>query len=729
MRRRSFPSWQEPRRALAWNGKADRSLFYLGRLLKANPHLACPSLAVVLKAVGNSATELVRSLVETIPTKAKRDRILEKIEEEAYDEDDVAEILCKAWLSSSKKVRENAQELIVRFVARRCARLRKTAGDPVIEAVKAVGSMLHLTRAEKALCAFLYTLEDNEDMKDYFFESLRCHKPAHRDILSSVLGIGVQDIEEILQGSLFRLQFLSIGKSGIDMAEELVQILEAPSSRLLEEHFRPVGTEPVPLKAHPISEDVVQHVLSLLATRRNHPVHIFLYGPPGTGKTSFARGVVNVLKTPAYLVGIPHKNQKEGRRFSIATCLTATNTGEGSIIIVDEAEDILNTAIDWLPFDIPQDKGWINQILDTPGVRMIWIANSADAIDESVRRRFTYSIRFRSFGTEQRKRLWRSVLEANGALDLLTEQEVADMARRFPVPVGPMDTAVKGALCTASHSPEAFRKGLTMGITAYLTLANGGEPVAEIPAVDDTFRPEALSLQGDWAPLLTHMQRVDAFLKDHPGKAAAVTALFYGPPGAGKTELGRYLARRLKRELMVVGASDILDMYVGQTEKNIRTIFQKAASQEAVLMIDEIDTLLFSRNRAVHSWEIGMTNEFLARMEQFRGVLIGTTNRLTDLDEAALRRFHHKIGFDFLSSQGKEIMYEKFLAPLAQGALDQKQHQALMRIRDLTPGDFRAVFERHRFSPAPVPHQDLVNALAHESEIKYRHRRKGRAGF
>lgn len=140
--------------------------------------------------------------------------------------------------------------------------------------------------------------------------------------------------------------------------------------------------------------------------------------------------------------------------------------------------------------------------------------------------------------------------------------------------------------------------------------------------------------------------------------------LLYGPPGTGKSELALYLAEALERKALTRRASDILDMYVGESEKNISRMFAEAEHTEAVLVIDEIDSLLFSRDTAKHFWEISMTNEFLSQMERFKGIMIGTTNGLTRLDHASIRRFNHKIGFDYLTPEGNLVFYDRLLKPL-----------------------------------------------------------------
>jgi transitional endoplasmic reticulum ATPase len=88
------------------------------------------------------------------------------------------------------------------------------------------------------------------------------------------------------------------------------------------------------------------------------------------------------------------------------------------------------------------------------------------------------------------------------------------------------------------------------------------------------------------------------------------------------------------------------------TERNLALAFFEAESQEAVLVMDEVDSILAGRDKAHHTWEVGFTNELLAQMERFRGILICTTNRLMDLDQASIRRFSFKIGFNYLKPEG-----------------------------------------------------------------------------
>jgi SpoVK/Ycf46/Vps4 family AAA+-type ATPase len=159
------------------------------------------------------------------------------------------------------------------------------------------------------------------------------------------------------------------------------------------------------------------------------------------------------------------------------------------------------------------------------------------------------------------------------------------------------------------------------------------------------------------------------------------------------------------------------------TERNIKAMFERAEAEEAVLVIDEADSMLFARDRAVRSWEITFTNEFLVQMENFTGILICTTNRLMDLDSASLRRFDYKIGFDYLTQEGCRIFYDRFLSPLTNEALPDTAMRTLVRLNNLTPGDFKVVREKHRFTEqGTVTHEQLLDALAAESRTKLKRR-------
>ena len=158
---------------------------------------------------------------------------------------------------------------------------------------------------------------------------------------------------------------------------------------------------------------------------------------------------------------------------------------------------------------------------------------------------------------------------------------------------------------------------------------------------------------------------------------------------------------------------------MGMTERKIRDAFEEAEREDAVLVIDEADTMLFNRDKAQRSWEISFTNEFLTRMERYRGILICTTNRLSGLDTASIRRFNHKIGFQYLTPEGNEIFYKKLLAHMASDPFEVEHRVLLHGMTNLAPGDFRVVRDQFSFIPeGQTTHRALLTAMSVEARLK-----------
>jgi SpoVK/Ycf46/Vps4 family AAA+-type ATPase len=147
--------------------------------------------------------------------------------------------------------------------------------------------------------------------------------------------------------------------------------------------------------------------------------------------------------------------------------------------------------------------------------------------------------------------------------------------------------------------------------------------------------------------------------------------IFYGPPGTGKTLTALSLAKSLKKPVLSFDCSKILSMYVGESEKNVRKIFdtfkdlsQKTKS-EPVLLLNEADQFLSARSSIAGSSADKMHNQmqniFLEQIENFEGVLIATTNLLETIDPAFSRRFNYKIEFKKPNFEERVKLWEMML--------------------------------------------------------------------
>jgi SpoVK/Ycf46/Vps4 family AAA+-type ATPase len=146
-------------------------------------------------------------------------------------------------------------------------------------------------------------------------------------------------------------------------------------------------------------------------------------------------------------------------------------------------------------------------------------------------------------------------------------------------------------------------------------------------------------------------------------KGLTNSILIYGPPGTGKTMITESIAAVLGMNLLKVTSAQIQSQIPGQAERNISEAFSQAKKENAVVMLDECDSLLFSRNGvgAILAAEI---NHLLGELENHDGVVVLTTNRLGCLDEALQRRIIAKVelclpGFEERLQIWKNLMPKK----------------------------------------------------------------------
>lgn len=149
-------------------------------------------------------------------------------------------------------------------------------------------------------------------------------------------------------------------------------------------------------------------------------------------------------------------------------------------------------------------------------------------------------------------------------------------------------------------------------------------------------------------------------------KGAGVSLLFHGLPGSGKTLMAQAIADYLGKELITITAAEVMDKYVGETEKKIAELFDKHSDD--VILFDECDSLLNSRESARSRYEVSQVNVLLNKLENHRGVTVFTTNHAKNLDKALDRRIAAKIRFEMPSIELRAQIWKRMFpkqAPIA----------------------------------------------------------------
>jgi DNA replication protein DnaC len=152
--------------------------------------------------------------------------------------------------------------------------------------------------------------------------------------------------------------------------------------------------------------------------------------------------------------------------------------------------------------------------------------------------------------------------------------------------------------------------------------------------------------------------------------------LFYGSPGTGKTETVYQLAHCTGRNIMVVDVPQIKSKWVGESEKNIKALFDryreqvKRAKKTPILLFNEADAIIGKRKNgaenAVDKMENSIQNIILQEMEQLDGIMIATTNLQENMDKAFERRFLYKIKFEKPTEEARALIWHSMIPELSE---------------------------------------------------------------
>ncbi|HEY9064414.1 MAG TPA: AAA family ATPase [Burkholderiaceae bacterium] len=633
------------------------------------------------------------------------------------------------------------------------ARSLKKESTLVEKNIDALAGLLQLNPAERALLLYGTLARYQRDLRGLLVEFKVANAQEAYATIASVAGVSETDVAEALRAGsrLERIGMVEnlISEHNITDLADLMKVSEQLPPVLMRRYEGPselmaVFTRPATKsELQPTDFDYVgpdqQMLTALLANavaRREPGVNVLLYGPPGTGKTELAKVAAQAASLQLYEVEYADRdgNSLSGRdRYRSLQISQVFLKGSHNVaLLFDEVEDVfppistdaaqlmarMDTG-DGVVSGSVSGKAWVNQILETNPVPVIWITNRIEQIDPAFRRRFQYHLELKSPPPGAREQL---IARA------LTGVEVGDgfaakLAERKGLTPAQIRTAVKFAQLAASSAAPG---GAELRALIERQLGNADKALGNTAAERGARR-----VVTNYDLTLVHTESrfeipkiVEALRRKGYG-----TLCFYGPPGTGKTALAEHIAHELQRPLMIRQASDIMSKYVGETEQNMARMFDEASNEGAVLLLDEADSFLRSRRMAERHYEVSEVNEMLQGMERYAGVFVCTTNLFEDLDEAALRRFTFKVQFKPLTAAQRERMFvAEALAGDAAG-LTAEQRTRLARLDVLTPGDFASVKRQVDVLGEAFEPDEFLSQLESEHRVKPEVREQRGIGF
>ncbi|HEY0954987.1 MAG TPA: ATP-binding protein [Roseateles sp.] len=611
--------------------------------------------------------------------------------------------------------------------------------------IAALGKLLQLNPAERAILLYGTLARYQRELRGALVEFKVNTAQEAFAAIAAVAGVDEREVAEALRAGsrLERIGMVEnlISEHNITDLADLMKVSDQLPPVLMREYQGPhdlmaVFTRPAaPSSLAPgdfqfVNDDLVllQGLLRQAVATHATGVNVLLYGPPGTGKTELAKVAAAAAGLDLYEVEYADRdgNSLSGRdRYrSLQISQVFLKASANVALLFDEVEDVFpplssDTASLLSRLDASGEAGignsvsgkaWVNQILETNPVPVIWVTNRIEQIDPAFRRRFQYHLELKSPPPGARQGL-----VARALADVaVSEGFVAKLAERPGLTPAQIRTAVRFAqLAGSAGDAEKLIERQLLNADKALGRDDGNSLAR--PCVT-RYALELLNCESRFEiPRI-----VEALRRQGRGQLC-----FYGPPGSGKTALAEHIAQALSRPLMVKRASDIASKFVGETEQNMARMFETAQTEGAVLLLDEADSFLRSRKHAERNYEVSEVNEMLAGMERFNGLFICTTNLFDDLDEAALRRFAFKIRFKALKPEQRTAMFEREAGTVP----TDEQRSRLAGMDCLTHGDFAAVRQQVEILGEAFTPDEFLAQLEAEHRAKPEVRERRSIGF
>lgn len=422
---------------------------------------------------------------------------------------------------------------------------------------------------------------------------------------------------------------------------------------------------------------------------------MLFHGKPGTGKTMTAHAVAHRLGKRILNVDIPtFLEARESERFLPGLFREARL--HDAILFFDECEAIFgnrfsgHTLVTLLLTELERFEGVA-----------ILATNLPEAMDEALDRRILVKVRFPEPDRAMRLDIWRKHIPSTAPL--APDVDLDALADRFDMAGGYIKNAVLVAVADAVHSasesPVISMEHLEKAARSQVYRPTDEDSDLVIPKAQlrDVVLPEAL--RGQVEELVAAARNRRTVLEQwgigkHLTRGKGISALFHGDPGTGKTLVAEAVASELGRPLRMASVSSLVSKWVGDTEKNIASLFREARRADAVLFLDEADSLLMARGEGRASrHDDSAVNVLLQLIEESEGVVLLATNLADRLDKALSRRLTYLLRFPLPEATARTEIWRHHL-PDTVPMDDSVDLEALGRSHALSGGQIRnAVFK------------------------------------
>lgn len=411
--------------------------------------------------------------------------------------------------------------------------------------------------------------------------------------------------------------------------------------------------------------DVYEQIHTLV--RENTPINIVITGKDGCGKHSLIENIYGETERKLLTFSWEAYENNNDRQTFLQDAESFVEMVGADVCIFDyTAKQTEELTQERMPSDF---SGFVKSLNEHKHILIMTMEEKNRSVLSDIGNMIM--VRMEIPTPEERIMAWRQLLQKYESKELLPEV----LGNKYRMHVGEIAAVLKNAfyICCSHGKTQITGEDIILAIRQ----KNSGElgPFAELQ--DPCFSWDDMIVEDEVYKNLRYI--VDRILyrnvvgqkwgyDDILKYGKGVCALFYGPPGTGKTMAARVLANELGIDLYRIDLSRMVSKYVGETQKNITQLFERAKNMDAILFFDEADAFFSKRTEVSDANDRNSNSEvahLLQKLEEYEGISILATNLKDNIDDAFKRRFKYMVHFQLPAAEERRALWKKMLPDAA----------------------------------------------------------------
>lgn len=411
--------------------------------------------------------------------------------------------------------------------------------------------------------------------------------------------------------------------------------------------------------------DVYEQIHTLV--RENTPINIVITGKDGCGKHSLIENIYGETERKLLTFSWEAYENNNDRQTFLQDAESFVEMVGADVCIFDyTAKQTEELTQERMPSDF---SGFVKSLNEHKHILIMTMEEKNRSVRNDIGN--VVMVRMEIPTPEERIMAWRQLLQKYESKELLPEV----LGNKYRMHVGEIAAVLKNAfyICCSHGKTQITGEDIILAIRQ----KNSGElgPFAELQ--DPCFSWNDMIVEDEVYKNLRYI--VDRILyrnvvgqkwgyDDILKYGKGVCALFYGPPGTGKTMAARVLANELGIDLYRIDLSRMVSKYVGETQKNITQLFERAKNMDAILFFDEADAFFSKRTEVSDANDRNSNSEvahLLQKLEEYEGISILATNLKDNIDDAFKRRFKYMVHFQLPAAEERRALWKKMLPDAA----------------------------------------------------------------